>query len=296
MAVTTLAKYHGLGNDFLVLVDPEGTGPYDPATVAAVCDRHRGFGADGVLRLSRPRAGGDLRMELRNANGGEAETSGNGLRCAVLAAAHEGLVSSAALDGGPVRVETAAGTATARLLGAGDGVVKGALGSVAVEMGMATLRPTGPAPLPGATAWRVDVGNPHLVLLVDDLASVDLGVVGPALEQSVAGGTNVEAARTSADRDRVEMVVWERGVGRTEACGSGSCAVAAVARSEGLVGDRVVVRNPGGDLVVELAGSPERPSVTLTGPACRIGSVLVDLDQLVGLAGTRVGVGVEAPA
>lgn len=281
MPATTLTKYHGLGNDFLVLVEPESSAAFEPAAVVALCDRHHGFGADGVLRLSR-RLGGGLRMELRNADGGEAETSGNGLRCAVLAAAHAGLLPSAALGGAPFTVETAAGPSLARLLGDGR---PGALASVAVAMGTATVAPAEadlPVPdrLEGSTARRVAVGNPHLVLLVDELDEVDLAVAGPPLEASVAGGCNVELVRPSAAGGVLSLAVWERGVGLTKACGSGSCAAAAVARSLGLAGDRVVVANPGGELLVELTGPAEAPSVTLTGPACRIGTVSADLDEL----------------
>ena len=281
MPALTLSKYHGLGNDFLVLVDPDGTVGLERGDVAALCERHRGVGADGVLRLSAPAGGGDLRMELRNADGGAAETSGNGLRCAVLAAAHAGLLPAGAFDGSTVTVETGAGPVAARLLGAGR---PGALASVAVAMGAATVDPDPPSLPPslvdGVAARRVDVGNPHLVLLVDDLAAVDLGLVGPALEASVPGGCNVEVVRPLPGDGGLQMKVWERGVGLTEACGSGSCAAAATARLLGRAGERVVVANPGGELLVELAGSPSRPSVTLTGPACRIGTVSVALDDL----------------
>jgi diaminopimelate epimerase len=275
--VTTLAlaKYHGLGNDFLILVDWEATAPYDEALVSALCDRHRGIGADGVLRLSRPVAGGDVRMELRNADGGEAATSGNGLRCAVLASAHAGLVPKERLEGS-VTIETKGGLAFGRLL---SGSSPGPVGEVAISMGVAAISSAdGLVPFSGWRALRVDVGNPHLVLLGEAGASLDLAEVGPDLEASVAGGTNVEAVVV---RDgHLELVVWERGVGLTLACGSGSCAAAAAARSLGLVSDRVVVSNPGGQLVVELDGPATEPRVVLSGPACRVGEIVVDPAEL----------------
>lgn len=282
MGTTTLTKYHGLGNDFLVLVDPDRSTTYDERTVAALCDRHRGIGADGVLRLSRPTSGGGLRMELRNADGGVAETSGNGLRCALLAAAHAGLLPATALEGEPVAVETMAGTVAGRVLVGGGGLSGRA--EVSVAMGTVTVDALEVSPLSGRRAWEADAGNPHLVLVGDGLSDVDLATVGPRLEASRPEGTNVELVVVLA-RDEVRLVVWERGAGLTLACGSGSCASAAAARSAGLVGDRVVVHNPGGDLLVELAGSPGRPEATLTGPACRVGRVEVDIDELVEMAG-----------
>lgn len=276
MTTVTLTKYHGLGNDFLVLVDWERTGPYDEAVVAALCDRHRGIGADGVLRLSRPGPGADVRMELRNADGGEAETSGNGLRCALLAAAHAGLLSTEAFVGGAVTVETKGGPALGRLLV--DESRPGALADVSVAMGEAAVEEAAEAPFASCRALRVDVGNPHLVLVDDGSAGVDLAVVGAELEASRPGGTNVELVR--AEGGDLDLVVWERGVGLTLACGSGSCAAAAATRALGLAGDRVVVRNPGGVLIVDLEGPRRRPRVTLTGPACRVGEVVVDLDEL----------------
>lgn len=281
MATTTLTKYHGLGNDFLVLVDPDRSSPYDERVVTALCDRHRGIGADGVLRLSRPASGGGLRMELRNADGGLAETSGNGLRCALLAAAHAGILPPEALGGVPVAVETMAGVVRGRVL-AGGGPLS-SCSQVSVEMGPVAVGELPASPLPGRRAWEADVGNPHLVLIGDELGDVDLATVGPQLEASRPQGTNVELV--VAGGDEVRLVVWERGAGLTLACGSGSCAAAAAAREAGLVGDRVVVHNPGGDLLVELAGPPGRPEATLTGPACRVGRVEVDLEELAAMAG-----------
>lgn len=274
----TLTKYHGLGNDFLVVDDRDRTGRFDATLVAALCERHRGIGADGVLRLSAPAGPGAFAMELRNADGGVAETSGNGLRCAVLAAAHAGLLGSAGLEGGDIAVETLAGVVRARLAGTRPSVL-GAEAEIRVEMGVAVVEDLEHSPLPGRRASTVDVGNPHLVLLGERMDDVDLGVLGPALEASRALGTNVEVA---AERDgELDLVVWERGAGLTLACGSGSCAVAAAARARGIVGDWVVVNNPGGPLVVEATGPDRhRPLVSLTGPARRVGKVVIDTEDL----------------
>jgi diaminopimelate epimerase len=222
-----LRKYHGLGNDFLVLLDFDGKQPVDGELARAVCDRHTGVGADGLIRLTGT---GDLRMELYNADGGRAETSGNGLRCVALAAADAGWdvgrSFTIATDAGPRRVDLH-----------DDGLVS-------VEMGTARI-----------DGRRVDMGNPHRVVLMD----TD-DIVEPDHRHE-----NVELVWPGPGRDELRMRVFERGVGETMACGSGACAAAAVARAEGLVGQRVTVRQPGGNVTVQL-GDP----IVLTGPAAYI--------------------------
>jgi len=222
-----LRKYHGLGNDFLILLDADGARPVDAALARAVCDRHRGVGADGLIRLTREGAG--PRMELRNADGGRAETSGNGLRCAARA------VHDAGWEPGPrFTITTDAGPRRVTLLDDGH---------VTVEMGPVTV-----------VGERVDVGNPHRVVLVDDLATA---VPPDRLD------VNVELVVPGPGPDEITLRVFERGVGETLACGSGACAAAAVAHAKGLVGSRVTVHQPGGDATVELDGG----AATLTGPA-----------------------------
>lgn len=275
MVKVALAKYHGLGNDFLVLFDAERSLPFTAALAAALCERHRGVGADGLLRISSAHHGAAFAMELRNADGGVAETSGNGLRCAVLAAVHAGLVPA-----GQVLVETLAGTARATVGVGVDGAVP-AEAEVRVEMGTVRVGDEVASPLQGRRARLVDVGNPHLVLVGDSLTGVDLATTGPALEASRPGGVNVELIAAGVERDSLDLAVWERGAGLTQACGSGSCAAAAAARAWGIVGDRVAVRNPGGTLVVELSGAdPLQPSAALSGPARRVAQVLVEVDDL----------------
>ena len=288
-----LLKYHGLGNDFLVLLDWEGATELNAATVAGLCDRRRGIGADGVLRLCAPTGGGSLAMELHNADGGYAETSGNGIRCAVLAAVDEGLVPA-----GAVRVETGAGLVDVEV---GQRTEFGT--SLRVAMGELKVGPGHPAgelalgPDAGAaeraelaslaahTAFRVDIGNPHLVLVgherVATSARVPLGRLGPSLEAAVPGGVNVEVVAPVDGSNTLQFDVWERGAGLTLACGSGSCAAAAAARADGVVGDRVVLHNPGGVLTVELSGDLDRPVAVLVGPAQRIGRIEVSTDGLV---------------
>lgn len=226
-----LRKYHALGNDFLILVDPDGKQPVDGDLARAVCDRHRGVGADGLIRVTGSVAGDPLTMELRNADGSRAETSGNGLRCLALAAVDAGLA-----PGPEMTVVTDAGL---RRLELHDD------GMVSAEMGVAAI-----------DGRHVDMGNPHEVVLVEQLTVVS----GPR------EGVNVEYVAIGPEDDELSLRVFERGVGETEACGSGACAAAAVAHAEGRVGERVTVHQPGGDVIVDLSG----PVIVLTGPAAFI--------------------------
>ncbi len=221
-----LRKYHGLGNDFLILLDADGTLPFDADLARAVCDRHRGIGADGLIRMTNMAA---PRMELLNADGSRAETSGNGLRCAARAVVDAGWVA-----GPELTITTDAGPRLVSLLD--DGQVSVDMGRIQVE------------------GEHVDVGNPHRVVFVDDLVGVD-GSTQPDL--------NLEFVVPGPGPDEITMRVFERGVGETQACGSGACAAAAVAHEKGLVGTLVTVHQPGGDATVTLDGE----TVTLTGPA-----------------------------
>ncbi|MCU1493001.1 MAG: diaminopimelate epimerase [Acidimicrobiaceae bacterium] len=293
-----LAKYHGLGNDFLVLVDWEREIRFDAPLATALCDRHRGLGADGLLRLSRPTGAGALQMDLRNADGSVAETSGNGLRCAALAAVHEMLV-----PGPEIGVETLAGLSRVEVA---PGAVPGAA-QVRVDMGALVVGPEIPAtelPLGAAAgsaeraelaslddhvARHVDIGNPHIVILATKPVAgtaerYALDRLGPALEAAVPGGVNVEVVSLIEGTDSLVLDVWERGAGITLACGSGSCAAAAAARASGIVGDAVSVVNPGGTLLVELSGELLTPHAVLTGPAQRVAEASVETDELVDVA------------
>jgi len=243
-----LDKYQALGNDFLILVDADGTHPVDDDFVRRVCDRHRGVGADGLSWVTKDGRGiADLAMELRNADGGRAEMSGNGIRCVVRAAVAHGLVT-----GPEVAVATDAGVK--RLWVKDEGVT--------VDMGPAVLGPERDHSSPGWRQREVEMGNPHLVLLCPDPAAVHVAELGPKLEQLRPGGINVEFIAPGPGKDELRFRVWERGAGETQACGTGTCAAAAAAHAWGLVGTHVTVHNPGGDLDVEVG-----ETILLTGPA-----------------------------
>jgi diaminopimelate epimerase len=256
----SLSKYEGLGNDFLVLLDLEGRRRIDAALARAVCDRHLGFGADGLLWAGPPQGGAAMTFELRNADGSEAEMSGNGLRCLAHAAIDAGVVSAG--PGERFSVLTPVGTREVRVVAVEDGWVW-----ASTEMGAPKISP-GPALCNvGNGQAFVDVGNPHLVVLGPDPAGLDVASLGPELSAQ-AGGTNVEFVAVGPGCDELTMRVWERGVGETLACGTGSVAAAAALHGWGRVSRLVTVHQPGGSVEVEL-----RPDgvALLSGPSRRVG-------------------------
>lgn len=265
-----LAKLHGLGNDFLVAL--ADTLPRDAAGMAVrLCNRHRGVGADGLIfGLTHP--DGSVAMRLFNSDGSEAELSGNGLLCLVHAIARDRAERHLEID-----VGTAAGLRHCSLRAAGP-----ALGTASGTVDMGTAR-AGPEPDVGDLAgsvvlaegmrrWQtIDLGNPHVVVEVDDPAGVLPAEVGPAVEAHFSQGANVHFVATS-DHDELTMRVWERGAGITAACGTGAIAAAIVFNAWGRVGDRVTVRMPGGESVVTIG-----PPATLTGPSVHIADLRIDV-------------------
>jgi diaminopimelate epimerase len=205
-------------------------------------------------------------MELHNADGGMAETSGNGLRCAAQAAVDAGLAS-------PPRFTVA----TAARLAAVDFEPLETPGWARAVVDMGPVQLVGPqvSDRAGRPAQRADIGNPHLVVRCEDPAEVDLPTEGPELAAGFAQGINVEFVAPGPGQGELTMRVWERGVGETWACGSGSCAAAAVARAWRLVDDDVLVRNPGGTLEVSL-GQKDGDPVLLGGPVRRVAEVAID--------------------
>jgi diaminopimelate epimerase len=256
-----MTKHHGLGNDFLVLLEPPPG--VDPAALARrVCDRRRGVGADGLLLAHAGTDGADVTMELRNADGTRAEMSGNGIRCFAQA------VWDAGLGGRDLAVATDAGVRVVRR------TASPAPGRIEASVDMGPVKVVSEAVewITGSVehAAFVDAGNPHLVLLDPALASVDVRTSGPQIEAAFPDGINVEWIWPGPGRDELTLRVWERGAGETEACGTGSCAAVAAAVLWGKVGTRAVVHNPGGDVRVE-----HGDVAFLTGPATRVAVVEV---------------------
>jgi diaminopimelate epimerase len=247
-------KGHGTGNDFVIVADPSGSLALSPAQVAALCDRRRGIGGDGLLRVVRTRHVPEVAdsavewfMDYRNADGSLAEMCGNGAR--VFA---RYLVSTGLAVGHTITFLTRAGVVTATV---GPDEVSVTMPSVVV--GGPGVVHVGGAEFKGTTAT---CGNPNLVCVVDDPSTLDLRdtpVLDP--EQFPAGG-NVEFVAPVAPR-HVRMRVVERGVGETQSCGSGACAVAGVVLS-GESGT-VIVDVPGGRLTITI----EEGRCVLAGPA-----------------------------
>jgi diaminopimelate epimerase len=264
MTTVRLEKFEAIGNDFLISID---AGPIGPELVVALCDRHFGIGADGFIAIDR-RAAAVFGFSLRNADGSVAETSGNGLRCAALAARRAGAPSELVLetDAGPVEAHVVAG-ADGRAL-------------VTVTMPIAAVEANVSSPLAGWSAARVNVGNPHLVLFGADAASVDLVALGESENARTDGGVNVELVEVISP-ERLSMRVFERGVGLTLACGSGSIAAAAALHAAAVTGADVDVDNPGGTLgvVLEPLGNATF-APRLTGPARHVATIEVDLDDV----------------
>jgi diaminopimelate epimerase len=274
----TATKLHGLGNDFLVVLAEPGEPPLDASEARRLCDRHQGIGADGCILGTRLAGwqGGDagapadcdrplLGFHLWNADGSEAEMSGNGIRCLAHAALDAGWVPEDA----PFRVMTPAGPRTVTIRR--GGAPASAWGTV--DMGEAKVRGEVDRCNVGHGQLLVDVGNPHLVVLGPDPATLDVAALGAALEATDPSGLNVEFVTLGPGPDTVTMRVWERGVGETRACGTGACAAAVAVHYWGRVGTAVTVRQPGGPAAVEL--HPDG-TVTLAGPSvfiatCRTG-------------------------
>ncbi len=269
-----LTKHHGLANDFLVMIDIDSTSAINPDLARAVCDRRAGVGADGLIRVSGGSAGANFTMELLNSDGSFAEMSGNGMRClaqAVAMSGHEpGPSYTVATAGGVREVRHRVGNRPGESWVSVDMGPTSASSVRSDSLSHGTV-PAGAAPMKTAT---IDIANPHVVMLVDDVESVDVGALGPTYESQFAAGANVEWVEP-IDRGAIKMRVWERGVGITQACGTGACASARAAHDWGLVDETVMVRMPGGSVEVHLDDV-----VTLTGPAAYIATVDFDPDLL----------------
>jgi diaminopimelate epimerase len=250
------SKYHGLGNDFVLVEGPL----MDPARARRICDRHRGVGADGVVTILPARTpGAVVTMHIYNPDGSVAEMCGNAIRCLA--------VHLAATRGAPAElvIDTGAGPKRCTLHRGASGVVE----AVSVEMGPARVEGEQDFEVAGERlhAIRVNMGNPHAVLF--DLPTRErAGAVGPRIEAAVTGGINVGFARPGAAG--IDLVVWERGAGLTDACGTGACAaaVAAVRSGAAAAGAPIEVRLPGGPLAITVA--PDLVGVTMRGPATHV--------------------------
>ena len=268
MNALQLVKYHSFGNDFLIAFHV-GTSHADHAALARrLCDRHRGVGADGlIIGESDPNA--SAQMILFNSDGGRAEISGNGLRCFAHAlAGRRG-------DAGTVTmtIATDAGVRGVELEPTDDSATM----FVTASMGQVTDldAPTEWANLradPARPVAHLGVGNPHAVVVVDDVDAVDLAALGAAVPN-----VNLEIVAAGPDFHSITMRVHERGVGITEACGSGACAAAVAASRWGLAAPldgKLVVHMDGGRATVGVHNNGDGETfVSLSGPTTYVAAI-----------------------
>jgi diaminopimelate epimerase len=216
-------KGHGTRNDFIVLPDLDGSrhGDLPADLVVALCDRRSGLGADGVLRVVRSTGGCEWFMDYRNADGSVAEMCGNGVRVFARYLAREGLVEAS----GAFSIDTRDGVKQVTFCDDGD---------ISVDMGPGQIGDPVKVSVDGRAhdAVAVGVGNPHAVAFVDSLDEAgDLRAAPEVSIDDFPDGVNVEFAVVHAPRE-IEMRVYERGVGETQSCGTGACAVAYAAAAQ----------------------------------------------------------------
>lgn len=276
----SFSKYHGLGNDFILVDNRHSDVPCISAKQAQqLCDRHFGIGADGVIFALPAQGETDYTMRIFNSDGSEPEMCGNGIRClARFLADLEGVEEKT------YRIHTLAGLITPQLL---------ADGQVRVDMGEPQLAPSQiPTTLaPGAEkvvaeplvvagkTWSVtcvSMGNPHCLTFVEDVDSLDLPAIGPLFEHHdcFPQRTNTEFIQVLAP-DRLKMRVWERGAGITLACGTGACATVVAAVLTGHGDRHCTVELPGGNLEIKWSAADNH--LYMTGPAQLVFTGTVEL-------------------
>ena len=254
-------KMHGLGNDFVVLDGRARALALTAESARTIADRRMGVGCDQILIMEPARNGGDVFMTIRNADGGEVESCGNGSRCVGRLVMDETGKDKIILEtvGGPVVATRAAKD----LIAVDMGPARDAWESIPLAEAVDTLHvPLREGLLQDAVA--VNVGNPHAVFFVNDAETIDLAKLGPKLEchPLFPQHTNVEAVQV-LNRGHVRIRVWERGVGITRACGTGACAATVAAVRRGLTDRKVTVTLEGGDLEIEWRADNH---VIMTGP------------------------------
>ena len=270
----SFVKYHGLGNDFILVDNRQQPEPIiTPEQAILWCDRHFGIGADGVIFALPGQADTDYTMRIFNSDGSEPEMCGNGIRC--LARFIADLEGASAKE--IYRIHTLAGVIIPKLE---------ANGQVMVDMGCPRLLAAEiPTTLAAADqqvinrpievagkSWQVtcvSMGNPHCITFVEDVAAIPLEAIGPKFEHhpTFPQRTNTEFIEV-VSRDYLKMRVWERGAGITLACGTGACAALAAGVLNDLCDRRATVELPGGCLEIEWSAVDQR--LYMTGPAQQV--------------------------
>ncbi len=272
-------KYHGLGNDYLVVEPADLPDGLPDDWVVRVCDRHRGVGSDGVLLGPSRSTNGAVALRIFNPDGSEAEKSGNGLRIFA-----RYLYDTGQVDDAPFTVVTIGGSVTCRVHPDGQTVTV-AMGRISFDS--RDIPVTGPPRAvlneeisAGGRTFRfcaATVGNPHCVVFAADPTEALAREFGPLIERDerFPNRTNVQFVQV-VDRASLTIEIWERGAGYTLASGSSSCAAAAVVHRLGLCGADVAVTMPGGTLYVAIG---DDGAATLTGPVTAVcgGEIAADL-------------------
>ena len=274
-------KYHGLGNDFILIDNRMSDRPrLTPEQAATLCDRHFGIGADGVIFALPGQNGTDYTMRIFNCDGSEPEMCGNGIRClARFIADLEGITEPRSYT-----IHTLGGLITPKLT---------ADGLITVDMGEPILRaadipttlgqpdqPVVNQPLEAAgKTWDVtcvNMGNPHCVTFVDDVAAIPLETIGSQIECHSAFPKKINVEFIQVVRsDYLKMRVWERAAGVTLACGTGACASLVAAVLTDRSDRRATVELPGGCLLIEWSAADNH--LYMTGPAERVFAGLANL-------------------
>ncbi|MCD8077380.1 MAG: diaminopimelate epimerase [Lachnospiraceae bacterium] len=274
-------KMHGIGNDYVYVNCLEEELPMDPGRLSElVSNRHFGIGSDGLI-LIKPSEKADFCMDIYNADGSRAMMCGNGIRCVAKYVYDHGMTNMTT-----VRIETLSGIKEIELT-----VKNGKVSLANVDMGLPvlltgggerTVTPEEAVLLTETEVWEelevngqtlrmipVSMGNPHAVFFVDDVDSLKIGELGPAIENHprFPDRTNVEFVQVT-DRQHVKMRVWERGAAETMACGTGACATAVACALAGFPGRSVDVRLLGGTLNIKW--KEETGHVEMCGPATEV--------------------------
>ena len=264
-------KMHGLGNDFVFIEDKTGQDKDYTALARAMCNRHTGIGADGLIVIVDSRVA-DVRMRIINSDGSEAEMCGNGIRCFAKYVYDNGIIEKKRFT-----VETPAGIMEPEITVGADNKAE----LITINMGRPSFNRS-EIPMEGADGrvlnedlcvnganWKITsllMGVPHTVTYVDDVDTVDIEKIGPLFEKHEAfpKHTNINFAQQMDDRT-VKVRTWERGSGATLACGTGSCSVAVASFLNGRTGREVDIQLPLGTLHIEYR--EEDGNVYMTGPA-----------------------------
>lgn len=270
MKPINFTKMHGLGNDFMVIDDLQQTLQLSSEDIRRLSDRHTGVGFDQMLVVSPPTvADAEFDYRIFNADGDEVEHCGNGARCFARFVSDRQMSSSKS-----IRVNTKNGVITLVLQDNGE---------VMVKMGVPVFEPAGIPFLADETALFYDlavdgetysvgaasIGNPHVLLRVDDVDTAEVERLGPLIESHPRFPRRVNVGFMQVlDRQAIRLRVYERGVGETRACGSGACAALAIAHRQGVLDNRATVTLPGGDLT--LFWPNENTSIEMTGPCSTV--------------------------